>query len=219
MSSPLPSTQFRKLKDKSLRAIVFAILLHILIAIIIYFSLFYKSPSIDAPTAKIDYQRTTLIDKTKDDDNTPFESSEESTSDVAIVKDISKHIKKDSNIDTNYKTDNKKLNIDQNSREASKRVRDIAVEPDSISVLDDSNVNTVESVAQPEYTLKQTQEYKQLDADIDKDSEQLSKLINEVKQRNQSQIENHHLPKATLNPASNTATVPHDYPITPINNQ
>lgn len=76
-----------------------------------------------------------------------------------------------------------------------------------------------EPVVQPEYKLKQTQKYKQLDAEIDKDSEQLSKLINEIKQRNQSQIEEHHLPKTTLKPVNNTATVPHDYPITPINNQ
>ena len=78
---------------------------------------------------------------------------------------------------------------------------------------------TDKPVIQPEYKLKQTQEYKQLDADIDRDSEQLSKLINEIKQRNQSQIEEHHLPKTTLKPVNNIATVPHDYPITPINSR
>ncbi len=78
---------------------------------------------------------------------------------------------------------------------------------------------TEKPLIQPEYKLKQTQEYQQLDSDIDRDSEQLSKLINEIKQRNQGQIEEHHLPKTTLKPVNNTATVPHDYPITPINNQ
>lgn len=55
--------------------------------------------------------------------------------------------------------------------------------------------------------------YEALDADIDKDNEQLSKLITEVKKRNQSQIQQHQLPNDNIN---NQPTVEYGYRITPL---
>ncbi|WP_435980562.1 hypothetical protein [Psychrobacter sp. DM4] len=63
---------------------------------------------------------------------------------------------------------------------------------------------------------KQTQDTQQLDADIEKDNEQLSKLIDEVKKRNQAQIKQHQLPKTTQKPVDSAPDVQHDYVITPI---
>lgn len=95
------------------------------------------------------------------------------------------------------------------------------MKPEVTPSKDDNIITDVESTAnkppaQAEYKLKQTQEYQQLDKDIDQDNKQLSKLIDEVKKRNQSQIQQHHLPKAGETPSDNTPRVQHDYPITPI---
>lgn len=67
------------------------------------------------------------------------------------------------------------------------------------------------------YKLQPSQAYQQLDADIDKESEQLSKLIDEVKQRNQSQIQQHQTPTSETGNLIHTPSLKRDYPIIPIN--
>jgi len=54
------------------------------------------------------------------------------------------------------------------------------------------------------------------DADIDKDADQLSKLIGEVKKYNQSQIQQYQTDTPSNKSATATPSVKYDYPITPI---
>ncbi len=244
MPQPLPPTRRIKLKDKSLLAILLAVLLHILIAIIIYFSLFHhEQPTAALPTIT-DNQSvipTAVIPKTeklspidqkdpKVQDTTLPDSKEKANSTTPVDTDTVKA--NQSTEQSKDKTpaltpDRETTKAPKPNREitkAPKPSRDTTKEPVSTPVMKDSKVNTIESPTtspntssnQAEYKLKQTKETLQLDEEIDKDSEQLSKLIGEVKKRNQTQIQQHQLPKANQRPVDNAPTVQYDYPITPI---
>lgn len=221
MTQPSPLARSRKPKDKSLLAITLAVLLHIVIAVVIYFSMFYKTESIVTPTTKADQQPIEVVPTTTEDNNTSSLNSDKSTSPNVTITDADKE---HAIVYTNDHSTSKDLNAELEPKPASKIANNPVAEQTSIAKSNDNSITTVDStsdsrVNQSEYQLKQTQEYQQLDADIDKDSEQLSTLINEIKQRNQSQIQQHHATKTAPEPLNNSTAMQYEYPITPIKSQ
>ncbi len=226
MPQPLPPTRRIKLKDKSLLAIILAVLLHILIAVIIYFSIFrHEQPTVALPTTTDNRSviPTAIIPKTEK--LSPIDQKDPKVQDT-ILPESKEKANSATPVDTDPTADNQSSERDKDKTPAltSTPSRDTTKEPVSTPVMKDSKINPIESTTtspntssnQAEYKLKQTKETLQLDEDIDKDSEQLSKLIGEVKKRNQSQIQQHQLPKANQRPVDNALIVKYDYAITPI---
>lgn len=217
---------------QSIIAITLAVLLHILVVAIIYFSVFQdKVPSTSEQLSTNTEQPLPTVIIT--------ENKPESSTDKAKLT-----TKKDTAPDSNtppasLKTVNQTPNINKKSPSKNTASQDnTTVKPANV---DEKTANTDLATnnqpSTPEYTLKKTKEYEQLDEDIDKDSEQLSRLIDEVKKRNQQQIEQQQTtlsdtqstPKPVEKTAPNSSVqkpkpqkeeVPlstnNDYPITPI---
>ena len=193
-------TQLKRLKNYPMIAIVLAVLLSLLLAVIIYFAIFNIRPAAVPEDSKLNDERSisTFI------------------------------IKENQSADNNLlvPTDSKDISA-QSSKPQDKEI--IKNPPLVKQAADPTNNNTkvrTETVDnrqqnQPEHKLKQTKEYQQLDTDIDKDSERLAELIDEVKKRNQSQIQQHQLPQPNTSDTDTNDIVPipqaeYDYPITPI---
>ena len=257
MTQHLPSsTPPAKPKDRSVLAIVLAVLLHILIAIIIYFTVFDSndSKSTDSTSALEQSESPSVVEtiekpplSASDETVTADNKAEEATTQSgAISKQVSSdHTKTAAATNNTVATKNtaaietaaiKKPSSTQNN--ASKTNDNLRAE----QALSDENQTRLKSAidnqdSTPEYTLKKTKEYDALDTEIDKDSEQMAKLIDEVKKRNQQQIEQQRTntlgSQPIPNPAPKPSTVPSeqrsqtktdatsspsngDYPITPI---
>lgn len=222
MMHSLPLTSTKKQKDRSMIAIVMAIMLHILIAGIVYFTVFNKKPSstLEPISAADRYpgltttetkQQTSpaLTESTDLKSQTTQPSAPKSNNDVTNSHKVTTDIQsKSAPITADAGTTQTPISTNnaQNLGQEEKSVVDSTVEAFTVSIPDHQNNRA-------EYKLDQTKEYATLDADIDKDNEQLSKLITEVKKRNQSQIQQHQLPNNNIN---NQPTVEYDYPITPI---
>lgn len=246
LPSPTPPTQP---KDRSMLAIVLAVLLHIVIAIIIYFTIFddNASKSTDSTSALESSESLSIVETIEkpplsaSDETVTADTKEEATTQSgAISKQASSDNAKTAAItNNNVATKNtaaiKKLSSTQNN--TPKTNDDLRAE----QALSDENQTRLKSTIDnqdntPEYTLKKTKEYESLDTEIDKDSEQMAKLIDEVKKRNQQQIEQQRtntlgsqsIPNSVPKPAAVTSeqrpqsktdtTSPSngDYPITPI---
>ena len=260
MTQHLPSsTPPAKPKDRSVLAIVLAVLLHILIAIIIYFTVFDSndSKSTDSTSALEQSESPSVVEtieksplsasgETVTADTTDTKAEEATTQSGAISKQAASDNAKTATATNNtVATKNtaaietaaiKKPSSTQNN--ASKTNDNLRAE----QALSDENQTRLKSAidnqdSTPEYTLKKTKEYDALDTEIDKDSEQMAKLIDEVKKRNQQQIEQQRTntlgSQPIPNPAPKPSTVPSeqrsqtktdatsspsngDYPITPI---
>ncbi|MDN3453513.1 MULTISPECIES: hypothetical protein [unclassified Psychrobacter] len=216
---------------QSIIAITLAVLLHILVVAIIYFSVFQdKVPSTSEQLSTNTEQPLPTVIIT--------ENKPESSTDKAKLT-----TKKDTPPDSNtppdsLKTVNQTPNINKKSPSKNTASQDnTTVKPVNV---DEKTANTDLATnnqpSTPEYTLKKTKEYEQLDEVIDKDSEQLSKLIIEVRRRNQDQIQQHQIdqpvvktPKPVEKPAPNSSvqkpelqkeeaplSTNNDYPIAPI---
>ena len=257
MTQHLPSsTPPAKPKDRSVLAIVLAVLLHILIAIIIYFTVFddHNSKSTDSTSALEQSESPSVVEtiekppSSASDETVTADNKEEeaTTQSGAISKQVSSdHTKTAAATNNTVATKNtaaietaaiKKPSSTQNN--ASKTNDNLRAEP----ALSNENQTRLKSAidnqdSTPEYTLKKTKEYDALDTEIDKDSEQMAKLIDEVKKRNQQQIEQQRTntlgSQPIPNPVPKPSTVPSeqrsqtktdatsspsngDYPITPI---
>lgn len=220
-----PSNQLKRPKDQSSLAIILALFIHILVAIIIYFTVFNdKKPSTEESVVNNnDLISTSAIE---DYGLTPFDSKKDMATQSSNLQTNAKNTV-DINMTAN--TENNLANKNALSTQEQKSIVQNAAQQDgSASVEQASRLNANNNLKpntelvldtqreQPEYTLKQTKEYQQLDADIDKDTEQLSKLIGEVKNYNQSQIQQSQTDTPSNKNAMVTPSVKYDYPITPI---
>lgn len=203
-------TQLKRLKNYPIIAIVLAISLSLLIAAIAYFATLDNKPAVKLEDSKLNDERSIS---------------------TSILK------RKPAPIDNLVAPDNNKEISAQSYKSKDK---EIIKNPSSVKQTTDSTTNNINNRKKTadnnqqsplEYELKQTEDYQQLDADIDQDNEQLAELIDEVKKRNQSQIQQHQLPQSETNDmATNdadanstntknirpTAQIEYDYPITPI---
>lgn len=220
MTQSLPPPSAKLSKDKTTIAIILAVLVHILLASIVYFTVFNKENTSSPDDSQISNNQLPSKDIAEDQlivaEDLPLSDT---TATVAMPSD---------QVDDN--TDNvKAANVGRNSA--------VKVKNDTFAIRDESNIeppmndNRIVSNSEStpsnssEYELKKTQEYQQLDDDIDKNNEQLSKLIGEIKKYNQNNIQQHQGNEAPKQPAPSLTPAPsvqYDYPITPIdppNNQ
>lgn len=232
---PMPST---KPKDKSTVAIIMAVLLHVLVALVLYFTVFndqsisHSSSSIDKRTSSEpiitegeqvssinEEVLTANVNEQKHEVLPPDNINKQSAQVTAYTKSSLKN-KSISSVD-----DPKRVPTlgTQSSTEKTNNhsVKELASTPTmSTNIAMDIKPTDTKPSDQTEYKLQKTQEYEQLDESIDQDSEKLAKLIGEVKKRNQSQIQQHQArklsdqPKPTVTP--NDSDITQDYPITPI---
>ena len=219
MMSSLPPTSAKKQKNRSMIAIVMAIMLHILIAVIVYFSVFDKKTSstlgpvsdtnryhiLKATEVKPQVLPALIENKTSQAPQSSEPINNHDTTNSYKVATDTQRISVNTTVEMATK-EAIPVNNTQNQAREKKSVVSPTDEASIVSIPDNQNNRA-------EYTLKQTKEYEALDAEIDKDNEQLSKLINEVKKHNQSQIQQHQLPNDNIN---NQPTVEYGYPITPI---
>lgn len=230
MTQPLPPNQAKRQKNKSMMAIVLAVLLHVLIAIILYVAIFNDTPSSTLGSSPFNEQRPiSAIATTAEDQptssNTLIEpdaskdiaiSSAETPNNKKVPDNSDSLVTKNAAIDKKQKSTNDSITQQNNDSYTPNQSANLSTD-NKDAALEESTLDNQQNL--PEYRLKQTKQYQQLDAEIDKDAEQLSKLIDEVKKRNQQQIKQQQVdaPKA-----KNTAVAPptnsvvHDYPITPI---
>ncbi len=218
-----PTPQPKKSKNSSMTAIILAVLLHLLIAVVVYFAIFNDETSLISEESKLSDKSKISTSIIQEDKLIPADDLVDSDD----SKDISAQSREpqDNKIATNnVKTtaNNKENSANKNgvSAQNTTKTAKIPMLVEQAAELA-NNKNRTESANnsqqnQPEYKLKQTEEYQQLDADIDKDSEQLAELINEIKKRNQSQIQQHQTPQPNASDIKSTPALKHDYPITPI---
>ena len=220
-----PSNRLKKSKDRSSLAIMLAVFIHILVAVIIYFTVLNDKKS---STEESPLNNNGLISASVIEENGPTLS--DSKKDMAAQSsDLQKNGTNTADINMTANTENNLANKNTLSTQEPTSIVQNAVQQDgSVSVEQASRLNANNNLKpntdlvldtqqeQPEYTLKQTKEYQQLDADIDKDTERLSKLIGEVKNYNQSQIQQSQTDTPSNKSATVTPSVKYDYPITPI---
>lgn len=236
MDQPLPPNppikKPTRTNNQSIIAIILAILLHVLIVAIIYFSIFHNEESPRSEQlSRNDEQPLPAVIIT--------ETKPKSPSDITVLTNKAEVSTNDSTPTNQLKTVSQTPIINQKSPSKNTAALDnTTIKPANV---DEKTANTDLATnnqpSTPEYTLKKTKEYEQLDEDIDKDSEQLSKLIDEVKKRNQQQIEQQQTTlsdtQSTPKPVEKTApnssvqkpkpqkeeaplSTNNDYPITPI---
>ena len=226
MTQPLPpSNRLKKPNDRSSIDIMLAVLIHVLVAVVIYFTVFddKKSSTEESVVNNNDLISTSAIE---DDGLTPFDSKKDMatpSNDLQTNKTSTADIDMASNTENNVANKNTVI-----AQEPMSLVQNTAQQGSSSSIEQASKLNANNNLKpnadlvldtqreQPEYTLKQTKEYQQLDADIDKDTEQLSKLIGEVKSYNQSQIQQYQSDKPYNKSVTAAPSVQYDYRITPI---
>lgn len=220
-----PSNRLKRPKDRSSLAIMLAVFIHILVAVIIYFTVLNDKKS---STEESPLNNNGLISASVIEENGPTLS--DSKKDMAAQSsDLQKNGTNTADINMTANTENNLANKNTLSTQEPTSIVQNAVQQDgSVSVEQASRLNANNNLKpntdlvldtqqeQPEYTLKQTKEYQQLDADIDKDTERLSKLIGEVKNYNQSQIQQSQTDTPSNKSATVTPSVKYDYPITPI---
>ena len=220
-----PSNRLKKSKDRSSIAIILAVSIHVLVAVVIYFTVFNdKKSSTEEPllnnnglisASVIEENELTPLDSEKDmaTQSSDLQKEGTNTADINMTANTEKNLA-DKNVVTTQKTKSIVQNEGQKDssasiEQASRLNANNNLKPNTDLVLDTQQ-------EPPEYTLKQTKEYQQLDADIDKDADQLSKLIGEVKKYNQSQIQQYQTDTPSNKSATATPSVKYDYPITPI---
>lgn len=220
-----PSNRLNRPKDRSSLAIILAVFIHILVAVIIYFTVFNdkKSSTEESPLNNNGLTSASVIEE---NGLTPFDNKKDMATQSS---DLQNNKKNTADINMIANTENKLANKNAlSTQEPTSIVQNAAQQDGSASVEQALRLNGNNNLKpntdlvldtqqeQPEYTLKQTKEYQQLDADIDEDNERLSKLIGEVKNYNQSQIQQYKLDTPSNQRATVTPSVKYDYPITPI---
>ena len=220
-----PSNQLKRPKDRSPVAITLAILIHVLVTVVIYFTVFNDKES-STEVSSLNDNGLVSTSVIEDDGLTPFDdkktmaiqsndlqTNKTSTTNINMVANTENNLADKNTLIAQQPTSTVQNAAQQNSNssveQASRLNANNNLKPNTNSVLDTQR-------EQPEYTLKQTKEYQQLDADIDKDADQLSKLIGEVKKYNQSQIQQYQTDTPSNKSATATPSVKYDYPITPI---
>lgn len=196
MVQPMPQAPIKP-KYRSAISITLAIGLHLLVAIVIYFLVFdnntptTKSDNIEPPKnvpmiteARLDATHNAKTQPIKSnvakaDANPDEQTNKRDAKSVETTKDHPvAHTAKKPQMTPQ---DSKPSNHDDTTVSSSK----VAIK---------NTANTAKNLeanqkSLPKSQLKKSQEYETLENDIDQDSEQLAKLIEEVKKRNQQQIE------------------------------
>ena len=220
-----PSNRLKRPKDRSSLAIMLAVFIHMLVAVVIYFTVFNdKKSSTEEPLLNDNGLISASV--IEEDGLTPFDSKKDMATQSS---DLQKDGTNTADINMTANTENNLANKNAlSTQEPTSIVQNAAQQDGSVSVEQASRLNANNNLKpntdlvldtqqeQPKYTLKQTKEYQQLDADIDKDTERLSKLIGEVKNYNQSQIQQSQTDTPSNKSATATPSVKYDYPITPI---
>lgn len=225
MTQPVPPIQSSRPKYKSMMAIILAILLHVVIAIIIYVTVFdHKSRSPSETSLLTDTSTSASISQNGQPLNAITTSAINPTETSNISADNANNAVSD-----NARSAQSRQAATLSQRSSPTENNDISDDKRATSDLKPMANDTVASTdsasiteqTPAEYQLKTTKEYQELDKDIDKDNEQLSKLIGEIKNYNQSQIQQHQVHKAPYVPAPSppAPSVQYDYPITPITPQ
>ena len=234
MNQPKPASSANTAKNGTIIAITLAVLLHILIAIIIYSTIFKHNKLSERetlPLATDDQNFSSLVKHKQQMPNI----SRENNADKQVIQSVESrdndalsHNKAvaDSENQPGHKNTTKPIAQDtppniSSQRKTNKDNDSLLNAQASTPYLNTHKPENIETLTndqknQSEYKLKQSKEYERLDAEIDNNNERLSKLITEIKKHNQSQIQQHHLPKAGETSSDNTPMVQHDYPITPI---
>ena len=221
MTQHISSISSKKAKDWKVPSIVLAILLHILIGLVIYFTLFNHKES---ESISLTDERSVEASRLKK--SSPITTSAKAKEDPINLSNHSQ--------ENNSLTDTAKTTADTRNKSHSKNPPPTTtpiitptiqsttqkdVQDREIKALKTSDTGSAIDNQETDgnYKLQTNQAYQQLDADIDKESEQLSKLIDEVKKRNQNQIQQHQTPKTTPSDNNDASVFKPDYPITPIN--
>lgn len=208
MKQPLaPILSAKKTKDRATIAIVLAILLHLLIAAIVYFTIFNKNPSAVIPLATPNESpvTTSAIEQKGSKflaTEQPLPAISQPSTFTVKNKDNTSRIDPETTMTNRTAATNIQVNSEQRSTKRaaqSSTLTTAANIPIENKYLTEDLVgsNTEQQTIGPdqsnntEYKLNKTKEYHALEAEIEKDSEQLSQLIAEVKKRNQSQIQQH----------------------------
>lgn len=168
-----------KLKDRTIIAVTLAVGLHILLAVLVYFFVFNNNTLPDDTGNNKQAAPAFIVTKAHTDSATTNVKTE--AHDVKKVESIKDPIatnkpQKPKSVSQDIKQPN---HVDTTAAAPSAAVTELSATPKTPDAQSDS----------PVYQLKQTQEYEQLDDDIEQDSEQLAELIEEIKDRNQRQIE------------------------------
>ena len=179
-----------KLKDRTIIAVALAVGLHLLLAALIYFFVFNNNTLPDESGDNKAATPTFIVTKAHTDS---------ATTDAAADIKIETH---DATTETHdvKKVESIKDPITANKPQKPKSVSQEIKQPNHVDTTAAApNAAITNSPAAPKtpdvqsdapvYQLKPTQEYEQLDDDIEQDSEQLAELIGEIKDRNQRQIE------------------------------
>ncbi|MGP9493053.1 hypothetical protein [Psychrobacter sp. AOP7-B1-24] len=216
MTQHLPPIPPTKPKDRTMLAIVLAILLHLLMAIIIYFAVFADKPSTSEVSTKPSVAIPTVSEDPKPAPANSIVSNDiENTEQPSTMPAPSNSSNKTTVINKQIVSNNTTIQTQPlPSKESNNAEASVPTSHDNVPATKKPTPN--DQNGQAEYTLKKTEEYEQLDDDIDADSEQLSKLITEVRKRNQTQIQQHQTDKKTTTSTDDIPMVDYDYPITPI---
>lgn len=211
MPHPSAPTPTSKPKDQPILTIVLALLLHVLLAIVVYFTVFdhkktsesqalinKNQPITSKPMIAEDTKITIdqiAVDQVTVDDTEVFtakvSANTEPTASAAHVSNnntATQNHKPQEHTPPQKPTSSQEPSVIETSRRASLSKDSDDNDDLSVTTINNRAVNG-EQQNLSGYRLQQTQETQQLNADIDKDSEQLSTLINEIKQRNQQQID------------------------------
>ncbi|WP_348549574.1 hypothetical protein AADH33_03440 [Psychrobacter sp. KFRI-CH2-11] len=218
----------RKPKEKPALTIILALLLHVWLAIIIYFTVFdHKNtpesqdlmtrdkPVISAPSS---------TENTKATANQVAINDIEAISTTVSINTAEPTVPQMLTSNRDVATQNHKSQKQSPSPKPTSSQTQSLTEENLSPVSHDDSATYDEPITKkpqnlPKHQLQKTKEYQVLEDEMDEDSEQLSTLINEIKQRNQQQIDSQHVtqpiePSVPANP-TDEVLIP-DYPITPI---
>lgn len=227
--SSIPPSKIKS-KERTFFAILLAVIVHLMIAVIVYFTVFYnKNPSqsvlphsIKQPVNQTMYLEMTEEVQTADSaiptnpinsDETPAQTLATQTANPTDPSEATNGKQAATELATGGAAEALSTSSESdNNRPAALN----PLTPATISEAERALATTDTANPTAEYKLKKTEEYKRREAEIDEDNEQLSKLINEVKRRNQTQIQQHQTPKPAPRNTEDTPVITPDYPITPI---
>lgn len=193
MNPPTPPRLVKKTKDRTVMAIVLTVLLHVVFAIIVYFTVFAKEAALQPLPSTIDPSTTTTLQTQP----SLIAQEELELPIVTSATNQSSNTAQSNTIDVTQPPIEQQTANSTSSKRAKISITDENIADDSVinlsaqeRVLTKTNPSLVNNQnKETDYQLQKTKEYESLEEQIEKDNEQLSNLIAEVKKYNQSQIQ------------------------------